>query len=73
MGCDKNVIVLRSYPVKTVQNAANLGRYICLRNIVESEIFTTRQNCFEVSGTRGRAFESPQARHLIPCDFNQFC
>ena len=64
MGCDKNVIVLCSYPLKSGRNSSNRGPCISLKDIVESRVFRTRQNSFLFSGARGREFESPWARHL---------
>jgi len=65
------VIVLGSYPLKSGMNGSHHGRCNPLTNIVESTVFITRQNIPMFSGTRGRAFESPQARHLSLCGFNK--
>ena len=61
---DKNVIVLRSNRRKSGIDGAHLRRCIWLRSIVGSRIFITNQKSGVFSGTRGRAFKSPRARHL---------
>jgi hypothetical protein len=73
VGCDKNVIVLGSYSLKSGMNGSERGRCNLLTNIVESGVFKLGRNTPVFSGTRGRAFKSPRARHLIPCAFHQFC
>ena len=64
-GCDRNVMVLRSYPLNLSRNGSGRGRCIPLRNIAKSKVFRTRQDSFVFSEARGRAFESPRARSLL--------
>ncbi len=70
--CDKNVIVLYSYPFNMGRNGSDRGRCIPLKNIVECKVFRTRQNSLVFSGARGREFESPWARHFFQSHFEQF-
>jgi hypothetical protein len=64
---DKNVIVLRSDRFKTSTNGARPDRCNSLTGIVESKVFITSLKGWVFSGTRGREFEPPQARHISLC------